>query len=242
MFLMIEDAYLSEAKLALLARYLQGKPETSSETRAKVPLRSPEHVVPLSLYQEDLWFCEQTASEAPPFFNESITIHRRGALDVLTLERTLVEMFRRHEAWRTTIDVLQDRPIQVINPAPQQIFLQMLDLRALPANLREGAAQQAGEQQAATLFSLKDGPLVRVKVARLGDEDYRLFFTMHQIVVDGVSVYNVLPFELATIYKAFSQGEPTPLPELTVQLGDFAIWHRHWILREAPRQLAYRRK
>jgi hypothetical protein len=239
---MIETAHLSDAKRALLARYLRGKEAQSSDTAVEIPRRSPADAVPLSLYQEDLWLKVQTASEAPPFFNESITIHRRGPLDVEILERSLVEIVRRHEAWRTTIDVSQGRPLQVIGPAPQKISLPVVDLRELPVEMREAAALKAGEEQGRAPFNLKEGPLVRTKLVRLCDESYRLFFTMHQIVVDGVSVYNVLPCELASIYEAFSQGNPLPLPDLPVQYGDFAIWHRQRIRAKVENQLTHWRK
>lgn len=239
---MIETAHLSQAKRTLLAQYLKGRDAQSSDSSARIPRRSPDDPVPLSFYQEDLWLREQSAIGAPPFLNESITIHRRGPLDLPTLERALTEIIRRHEAWRTTIDVLQGQPIQVVGPAPQKISLPVVDLRTHPMDTREAAALRTGEEQAQHPFNLKDGPLVRIKLVRLDNNDYRLFFTMHQIVVDGISVYTVLPSELASIYEAFSQGKPSPLPELSVQNGDFAIWNRQWTQRVALGQLAYWQK
>ncbi len=53
--------------------------------------------------------------------------------------------------------------------------------------------------------------------------------TMHQCVVDGVSVYQVLPTELTALYTAFSSGKPSALPELPVQYADFARWERQWL-------------
>ena len=45
---------------------------------------------------------------------------------------------------------------------------------------------------------------------------------------------------LLEIYKAFSAGEASPLPEPTLQFADFALWQRRWMEGEtAKRQLAY---
>src|SRR5262249_7862498 len=35
--------------------------------------------------------------------------------------------------------------------------------------------------------------------------------------------------ELATIYPAFCADEPAPLPPLTVQYADYAVWQRSWL-------------
>ncbi|MGH2671059.1 MAG: condensation domain-containing protein, partial [bacterium] len=48
---------------------------------------------------------------------------------------------------------------------------------------------------------------------------------MHHIVSDGWSMARFLG-ELGALYPAFSRGEPSPLPPLAVQYGDFALWQR----------------
>jgi surfactin family lipopeptide synthetase A len=238
---MTEAGHLSHAKRALLERYLQGTAQMW-KMPANIPRRSPDVVVPLSIYQEDIWARAQGTPENPPFFNESITIHRHGPLDVAVLEQSLSEIVRRHEAWRTTFDIWQGQPVQVIAPSPNKVSLSIVDLRELPVAMREPAALQAGEEQARIPFNLKVGPLVRTKLARLDDEDYRLFFTFHQIIVDGISVYNILPSELASTYDAFLHGTPS-LPDLPIQYGDFAVWHRQWMQgKMAENQLNYWRK
>ncbi|HEY0604587.1 MAG TPA: condensation domain-containing protein, partial [Herpetosiphonaceae bacterium] len=35
--------------------------------------------------------------------------------------------------------------------------------------------------------------------------------------------------EMIALYTAFSQGRPSPLPELPIQYADFAIWQRAWL-------------
>jgi len=63
------------------------------------------------------------------------------------------------------------------------------------------------------VFDLKRGPLQRVTLVRLTDTDQRLFIVAHLSILDGVSVYQLLPVELATLYKAFSAGKASPLPD-----------------------------
>ncbi|HST63345.1 MAG TPA: amino acid adenylation domain-containing protein, partial [Longimicrobium sp.] len=35
--------------------------------------------------------------------------------------------------------------------------------------------------------------------------------------------------ELAALYAAFARGEPDPLPPLSIQYADYAVWHRRWV-------------
>ena len=54
---------------------------------------------------------------------------------------------------------------------------------------------------------------------------------MHHIVSDGWSM-GVLVRELAALYAAFAQGQPSPLPALPVQYADYAVWQRQWLQGE----------
>ena len=86
-------------------------------------------------------------------------------------------------------------------------------------------------------FDLEQGPLLRVRLLRLADDDHTLLVTMHHIVSDGWSM-GVLMKELSTLYKAFLYGENDPLPELEIQYADYAAWQREWIEGEVLQQQA----
>ena len=53
----------------------------------------------------------------------------------------------------------------------------------------------------------------------------------------------LLARELRTLYEAFVEGKPSPLPALPVQYGDFAAWQRKWLQGDVlEKQLSYWRK
>src|SRR5213078_4317223 len=63
--------------------------------------------------------------------------------------------------------------------------------------------------------------------------------TMHHIVSDGWSM-GLLLNELSLLYGAFLRGAKDPLPELSLQYPDYAIWQRKWFQGEVEKeQLAY---
>jgi hypothetical protein len=62
---------------------------------------------------------------------------------------------------------------------------------------------------------------------------------MHHIISDGWSL-EILNQEVATIYRAFSSGRPSPLAELPIQYADFAAWQRQRLQGELRQtQLSY---
>jgi hypothetical protein len=239
---MSETSTLSDTKRLLLERYLRGELAQSRRDLDAITPRPSGKPAPLSLTQEQVWLRAQATTGMPPLYNESITIHYVGSLDVAALERSVTEIVRRHEIWRTTFDSVGGQPVQIIQPA-STITLPVMDLRTLPESEREAEALRLATSEARRPFDLKHGPLVRATLLRMSDSYYRLYMIVHQIILDGVSVYHVLLPELARLYEAFSAGEPSPLPELPIQYADYAYWQRHWLRgEELAKQVTYWQK
>jgi surfactin family lipopeptide synthetase A len=201
-----------------------------------------ENTAPLSFAQQQIWLHAQLVPEIP-IYNEPVTIHRRGRLDVAALERTLTEIIRRHEAWRTVFTLVNGEPVQVIQPAAP-FSLRAIDLRGLPAAEREAEATRLAVEDSLRLFKLSEGLLFRALLVHLSDTEHRLILTLHHIIFDGYSIYRVLLPELAALYEAFSNGKESPLAELPTQYRTFASWERQWLLSggHLSAQLAYWRK
>jgi amino acid adenylation domain-containing protein len=213
---------LSEAKRRLLERCLRGdQPPHARDAITRRPEGAP---IPLSYGQQLLWLHTQLAPDLP-VYNEPITVHRKGPLDVLALERSLNEIVRRHEAWRTSFVTVGARQFQAVHEAAT-LTLPVVDLRTLPPDEREAEALRLATEDARRPFDLAHGPLLRAKLVRLGDEEHRLFMTLHHIIFDGVSTYGVFLPELTALYEAYSAGRPSPLPELQIQYGDYAFGQR----------------
>lgn len=203
--------------------------------------RSPEGRVPVSYRQEQIWLHAQMAPDVP-LYNETLTVHRVGPLDAAALERSLTEIIRRHEAWRTTFAMADGEPIQIIHPDPK-ISLPVVDLRALPEVKREKEALRLATEDALQPFDLAQGPLLRAKLIRLADEEHRLFLTLHHIIFDTVSIYRVFLPELISLYEAFSADEPSPLSEPALQYADYALWRRQWLQGDVlSEQMSYWRQ
>ena len=172
-----------------------------------------------------MWLHQFLAPDVP-IYNEPITIHRHGPLDAEVLRRCLVEIVRRHESWRTTFQLVDGEPQQVVGPPPDDLELPSVDLRPHRSRSREAEALRIATEHARQLFDVSRGPLFRGLLVRLDDDEARLYLTLHHMIFDGVSTYNVLLPELTSLYDAFSQGKPSPLPDLPRQYADFACWQQ----------------
>jgi amino acid adenylation domain-containing protein/non-ribosomal peptide synthase protein (TIGR01720 family) len=193
--------------------------------------------LPLSFAQQRLLFLDQL-EPGSALYNLPVAVHLVGELNEAALRHTLNEIVRRHEMLRTRFAMLDDAPVQVI--AEQlELTLPITDLTELPAAEREAKAQQLAQDEARTPFDLSTGPLIRASLIRLDATDHILLFTMHHIASDGWSM-GVLINEVAALYTAYIQNQPSPLPELTIQYADFAHWQRQWLQQGAlEKQLAY---
>ncbi len=193
--------------------------------------------VPLSIGQERLWFIDQL-DPGTVIYNHNLALRFSGPLDLAALDKSVNEIVRRHESLRTTFPVVDGQPFQLIAPN-LRIELPVVDLCDLPEGEREAEAMRLAQERIQQPFDLAGGPLLKTWIYRLAEEQHILLRTSHHIVSDGWST-RVFLRELEALYSAFSTGRPTPLPELSIQYADFAIWQRKWLrggVRNA--QLAY---
>ena len=116
---MPDFATLSDAKRRLLESFLKREQASVATEPPAIPRRPAREPVPLSYAQEQVWLHAQLVEEIP-IYNEPMTIHRRGPLDLLVLEKCFTELVRRHEIWRTGFDTLDGQAIQIIHPAPEK--------------------------------------------------------------------------------------------------------------------------
>jgi hypothetical protein len=122
---------------------------------------------------------------------------------------------------------------------PQPLDLPIVDLSEFPRADREITARQLVRAEAHRPFALATGPLLRITLLRLSEEEHIVIFCAHHVIIDGWSI-DVIIDEFATLYDAFTKGQASPLPEPAVQYKDFAVWQREWLQGAVlDEQLAY---
>ncbi|OUL34272.1 hypothetical protein BV372_14215 [Nostoc sp. T09] len=183
----------------------------------------------LSFGQQRLWFLHQFEPDSSSN-NMPIVVRFKGNLNVAVLEESLKEVVRRHELLRTTFPAVNGNPTQVI-AIDVSLTLPIIDLQQVPDEQREAEAHLLATKEAHQPFDLANGPILRVMLLRLSEQEHLLVWNMHSIVCDGASA-DLFYQDLTTIYKAFSLGKASPLPPLKVQYADFAHWQHQWLQGE----------
>ncbi len=234
---MPDDSALSEQKRRLVGELLSGRLDAASASPDRIEPRPAGAAVPLSAEQTGVWL--HGAMAASPLYNESFTLHRDGPFDRAALQAALDTLLARHEIWRTAF-VERDGTVCAVVDPDARIAVQVVDLTSLAEAERDAAAIALATTEARRPFDLAHAPLVRMTAVRLAPERHRLYFSLHHIVFDGVSIYRVLLPELAAAYAALARGESPQLPPPPLQYGDYATWqHRRAGGAEDTRCLAY---
>ncbi|CAL9523271.1 D-alanine--D-alanyl carrier protein ligase [Actinosynnema sp. ALI-1.44] len=163
-------------------------------TRTPIPRVPHDRPLPLSPAQRRLFSLDGTAEQ-----NTGVGLRLTGPLDVSRLESALDALARRHAALRTTFDVVDGEPVQVV-----------AEHGTIPLVVGD-------ERELCAPFDLRRGPLTRAVLKPLGPHDHVLVLVQHHIVTDGWSVA-VLVDELADLYAGVEPAAPT------AQYPDFAVW------------------
>jgi amino acid adenylation domain-containing protein len=185
-----------------------------------------EGEVAVSYAQQRLWFLDQLEPGSAAY-NIPTAVRLTGLLNLHALELTFTEIVRRHEVLRTSFVSHQGEPVQVVAP-PLPMRVPVIDLSGRGERERQAEVERLSREEAEEPFELSRGPLLRVKLLRLAEEEHILLLTMHHIISDGWSM-GVLVREVATLYEAYGAGEDSPLSELAIQYGDYAVWQRRWL-------------
>ena len=205
-------------------------PSSSSEAFGARP-----SLFPLSYQQEQLWFLDRF-HPGTAFYSVPMTWRLKGDLDVATLERSLQEMVRRHEILRTCFVMDEHgKPMQKVIGERLDVRLPVMDLRHLDPGEREKQAKKVIAEESSTAFDLSRAPLFRAVIVRMEEADHIWGLTLHHSICDEWSLA-VLMEELEQLYEAFRRGEESPLPELQVQYGEYALEQRQGLSGEKLQQ------
>ncbi|WP_240326446.1 non-ribosomal peptide synthetase, partial [Pseudomonas syringae] len=219
--LMLRELF-SHPTVEELARIIGTLEQASAQDIAPVDRSIP---LVLSFSQQRQWFLDQLDSNASAAYHMPASLQLQGDLDTAALRSALDYLVARHESLRTTFRKHGEQPVQIIAAPDCGFALTEHDLRALPYDEARASAARIAQSEATAPFDLQNGPLIRGRLLRLADDDYRLHITQHHIISDGWSV-GVLVKEFAELYAAFTQGLEPSLPPLSIQYADYAAWQR----------------
>ncbi|ONI70919.1 hypothetical protein ALI144C_51045 [Actinosynnema sp. ALI-1.44] len=182
-------------------------------------------VYPLTSMQEGM-LVDTLNAPGSGVYCEQIAMTLCGPLDPVALRAAADALVARHAVLRTAFSWKRDTPLQAVREAARMPW-QEVDWRGIDAAAAERDFRATDSVMG---FELNRAPLIRVTLARLGTDRWRLLWTYHHIVLDGWS-FGMLLAELADEY-AGKRVEPDRRP-----FRDYVRWlrdrdadrlERHW--------------
>ena len=224
----------SQNQGSLLERWLSlNKAQETKTSITRLPAGQP---APLSSGQQKLWFLQQLYPENP-FYNYTEAYRFRGKLNIDNLVQSFRLVAARHDILRTIVRINEGEAVQVVGETTD-IDITTFDRQNLPSAKLEDI-QVLVTKEANRLFDLNRGPLARLIIVPVTEDDHVAIITMHHIITDEWSL-GILRDEWALFYDTLQQGNTPSAEPLPIQYADYANWQK--TRQVDPADLAYWRE
>ena len=180
-------------------------------------------VYPATSAQKRLFTVEKIEG-ASSAYNIPLMFVLTGPLDTAKLGAAIDTIIQRHEALRTSLDIMDDEVVQIIHDD--------LKIKRKYYEIAEDALSPLLDDLVKP-FALHRAPLFRIALIKLSPLKHILFWDIHHVICDGSSMVLIL-HELAALY---SGKKPK---DLFIQYKDFALYQKELALTPAfKRQEAF---
>jgi amino acid adenylation domain-containing protein len=190
---------------------------------------------PITESQMEILLSAALSSEANCSYNESLSLHLKGTLNVPVFTESFSSLIARYDALRATFDM--DARTQHFS-TPKAVALPLIDLSNLDADEQKKKFSSFIKEDALKPFDLIAGPMFRVALVRFAVDKHAFVFTAHHVVCDGWSI-NVMLDELSKTYTARVEGK-TPQLDPILPFSSYAVAQEaHFIGEEGAKNEAF---
>ena len=187
---------------------------------------------PLSYGQQALWF-EQQMDGNSFAYNVSLALRLLSPAEPAALAAAFQQLVNRHAALRTCFPTVNGRPVQQIYRY-RPVQLTLIDASGWNEERLQEAVTAAHEEP----FAVTQSPLFRLTLFRCHAEEQVLLFTMHHLICDGWSIWQMLA-EFRQIYGAIVADTPVDLPPLGASYTAYVDWQAQLLHDEEERLWGY---
>ncbi|MDR0126245.1 non-ribosomal peptide synthetase [Bacillus zhangzhouensis] len=190
--------------IAALAAYIEQAEKSAQMVIPKAPIAAD---YPLSPPQQRVYMVSQL--EQSNAYHMPAVVRLKGTLQREKLTEAFERLITRHDMLRTSFHTIKGVPRQRIAPS---VPFQMEQLT--------GGTLEENMQQFVRPFDLECAPLLRIGLQLIHDQEHLLFFDMHHLISDGLSI-DLLLRELSDAYEGSVKAP------LKLQYQDYAVWQEH---------------
>ena len=156
--------------------------------------------------------------EASCSYNESISLKLTGPFSHSAMLFALQNLVNRHETLRSCFSA-DGNELLIYEELPISIYEE--DLTGQIEEAQNNFITSFCKKEAALPFNLLKGPLFRIALFKLADEEYYLTFMVHHIICDGWSIATLL-IDLSKLYTSFITEEKVDIGEAP-KYSDYAL-------------------
>ena len=196
------DFYLSTLSIGQLDELVE---ETSRSMVTEI-----DQLYPMNAIQQGILYHSLLNRADNPYFQQMIiTIDGRLAID--HLQQAIDGLVARHEALRSVFIYknIDSQPIQLVKKW-SNVNVVFVDFSMFVGDDREQRFAQMKDADLENGFDLSRDTLMRLAVAKLADDSYRLIWSFHHIIMDGWCIGIILK-EFFQIYEASIRNTPAKL-------------------------------
>ncbi|WP_460288463.1 non-ribosomal peptide synthetase, partial [Clostridium faecium] len=164
----------------------------------------------LSSAQKRMYILNQIENSGVSY-NIPMLMTIEGKLNISQFEKTISELVKRHESFRTAFELIEGNPVQKI--------YKDVAFKIAYSELGEGEIKDKIEKFIQP-FDLSKAPLLRVELIKLSKNNHLFMMDTHHIISDGISM-KIFIKEFISLY------EEKKLPELMIQYKDFSHWQNN---------------
>lgn len=214
--LSISDLFEQTSPRAL-AKYIEDQGIIATPSATIMPAE-PKDYYPLTSSQKRMYTLYMLDKASIAYNLPSATVIE-GELDRKQFDQALEGMINYHESLRTSFDIVDNEPVQIIAPKVRLPLHYSEYLGATKADI-SNIIEEFVEP-----FVLEEAPLVRVGLVKIAPKKHLLLFDVHHIIADGTSV-EIMTRDFNKLY--FGQ-----LQSPGIQYKDFAVWQKKYLASEA---------
>ncbi|MBL1224602.1 non-ribosomal peptide synthetase [Enterococcus sp. BWR-S5] len=144
-------------------------------------------------------------------YNLPAAIRFEGALDILKMKTTFEKIVQRHEILRTSFHTIEGEAVQKIHEQADVTFTHETSHSLEELSHLFNLFVQP--------FDLSQAPLMRIKLLTFSENTHVLFFDIHHIIADAISISQLFE-EFSSLYA----DSTLELPAQTASYKDYSQW------------------
>lgn len=194
-----------------------------------------DKIVAINESQREIWLsCIIGGDEANLAYNESVSLNFKGAFQFDYFKKSFEIIVKHHEALRSSVSANGESFI-VYKDFPFDFEIE--DLSGYDAGEQNRLLKAFVTAQMNLTFDLQNGPLFRVHLHKLAEDQHYFTLVIHHLIGDGWSIGIILE-NLSKLYNAQVKGLPAIL-EKGPQISSYALEQHHFLQSDDFKKVEY---